>query len=112
MRSSRRNLGLNPELTPEPTPPSLSDDDFIENVQIETTLEEEERYRMEEERLNQHSEEHEDKSEQATDVVLNNPIPKDIVFSSDVSMSDDSSEESVKVVEKAKSESKSSENQR
>lgn len=105
MRSSRQNLGLNPELTPEPTPPSLSDDDFIENVQIETTLEEEER-------LNQHSEEHEDESEQATEVVLNNPIPRDIVFSSDVSMSDDSSEESVKVVEKAKSESKSSENQR
>lgn len=54
MRSSRRNLGLNPEFTPQPTPPSSNDDNLLGDVQIETTLEEE--------GLNQRSEEQEDES--------------------------------------------------
>lgn len=109
MRSSRRNLGLNPEITPQPTPPSSNDEDFSNDIQIETTLEEEERYRREEEGVDQRSDIRTDNSSVSTEVVNKDPIKNDIIFSSDVSDSDGSSDESVKIVEKEKLETKSSE---
>lgn len=57
MRSSRRNRGLVPEYTPEPTPPNSNNSHFSQDFQIETTLEEEERRRGEEEEENVESEE-------------------------------------------------------
>lgn len=117
MRSSRRNLGLNPEFTPEPTPPASSDENFRADFQIETTLEEEDRYRREENERNESSEVEElendstRKEAEVADKAKAQPtVSKDIIFSSDTSSNDDSSDESVKVIEKERLGTKSSEN--
>lgn len=107
MRSSRRNQGLNPEFIPEATPPNSEDSDFAQDFQIKTTVEEEERLRTEEEEENEANKEDvsSDKDE-CTTVTSNKDV--DIVFSSDDSIANDSSEESMAVVEKDKIEKKSS----
>lgn len=107
MRSSRRNQGLNPEFIPEATPPNSEDSDFAQDFQIKTTVEEEERLRTEEEEENEANKEDvsSDKDE-CTTVTSNKDV--DIVFSSDDSIANDSSEESMAVVEKDKVEKKSS----
>lgn len=107
MRSSRRNQGLNPEFIPEATPPNSEDSDFAQDFQIKTTVEEEERLRTEEEEENEANKEDvsSDKDE-CTTVTSNKDV--DIVFSSDDSIVNDSSEESMAVVEKDKVEKKSS----
>lgn len=56
MRTSRRSLGLNPEFEPEPTPPaSDNSDEFINDFQIETTIEENERTAREDEEERQNN---------------------------------------------------------
>lgn len=107
MRSSRRNQGLNPEFIPEATPPNSEGSDFAQDFQIKTTVEEEERLRTEEEEENEANKEDvsSDKDE-CTTVTSNKDV--DIVFSSDDSIANDSSEESMAVVEKDKIEKKSS----
>lgn len=107
MRSSRRNLGLDPEFNPEPTPPTSDDENFIGDFQIETTREEEERYRREENKDEETSSNNEDDTVVTMDVV-NKDKADDIVFSSESSADDESSEDSIKIVEKDKVESKSS----
>lgn len=109
MRSSRRNQGLNPEFIPEATPPNSEDSDFAQDFQIKTTVEEEERLRTEEEEENEANKEDvsSDKDERTT-VTSNKDVDVDIVFSSDDSIANDSSEESMAVVEKDKVEKKSS----
>lgn len=107
MRSSRRNQGLNPEFIPEATPPNSEGSDFAQDFQIKTTVEEEERLRTEEEEENEANKEDvsSDKDE-CTTVTSNKDV--DIVFSSDDSIVNDSSEELMAVVEKDKVEKKSS----
>lgn len=107
MCSSRRNQGLNPEFIPEATPPNSEGSDFAQDFQIKTTVEEEERLRTEEEEENEANKEDvsSDKDE-CTTVTSNKDV--DIVFSSDDSIANDSSEESMAVVEKDKVEKKSS----
>lgn len=115
MRSSRRNLGLNPEFTPEPTPPSSNDDDFLGNVQIESTVEEEARYRREDEEAQQRlTEQNSDSNDNSntvehSNVLVTNNVLEDIVFSSEALIREDSSNESVKVIENQLGETKSSE---
>lgn len=107
MCSSRRNQGLNPEFIPEATPPNSEGSDFAQDFQIKTTVEEEERLRTEEEEENEANKEDisSDKDERTT-VTSNKDV--DIVFSSDDSIVNDSSEELMAVVEKDKVEKKSS----
>lgn len=106
MRSSRRNRVLQPEYTPEPTPPSSNDSRFTQNFQIETTIEEEERIQREdaEERLST--------IEKSPSVEVNSVGSKDdnddINFSSDDSTKTDSSEKSLMIVEEEKSKKSSS----
>lgn len=106
MRSSRRNRGLQPEYTPEPTPPSSNNSCFTQNFQIETTIEEEERIQREdaEERLST--------IEKSPLVEVNSVGSKDdnddINFSSDDSTKTDSSEKSLMIVEEEKSKKSSS----
>lgn len=115
MRSSRRNLGLNPEFTPEPTPPSSNDDDFLGNVQIESTVEEEARYRRQDEEAQRRStEQNSDSNDNSntaehSNVLVTNNVLEDIVFSSEALIREDSSNESVKVIENQQGETKSSE---
>lgn len=109
MRSSRRNLGLGPEFNPEPTPPTSDDDNFIGDFEIETTIEEEERYRKEDNNEVVTPNNNEDDSVDTVDVV-NKDKTNDIVFSSESSADDESSDKSIKIMEKDKVESKSSEN--
>lgn len=106
MRSSRRNRGLVPECTPEPTPPNSSDSHFSQDFQIETTLEEEERLRLEEEEENEKSEE--EASTKEVEDITSEGKQVDINFSSDESTKSDSSEISVIVIDKDKDSKKSS----
>ena len=106
MRSSRRNQGLHPELTPEPTPPSSNDSHFTQDFQIESTLEEEERLQREDE------EERLSTNEKSPSIEMNSVESKedndDINFASDDSTKSDSSEKSLMIVEEGKSKKSSS----
>ena len=101
MRSSRRNRGLRPEYTPEPTPPRSNESNFSQDFQIETTLEEEERIRREEE--NERSQ-----SNENINVTSSKDNQADINLSSDDSTKSDSSDESVAVINDSKETKKSS----
>ena len=107
MRSSRHNLGLGPEFNPEPTPPTSDDENFIGDFQIKTTIEEKEIYRKEENNEEITSNMNEEDSVDASDVVTKDKT-NDIVFSSESSAGDKLSDDSIKIVEKNKIESKSS----
>ncbi|EGG03803.1 Hypothetical protein MELLADRAFT_72526 [Melampsora larici-populina 98AG31] len=99
MRSSRRNLGLRPEYSPEPTPPNsdILVPDSEGNWNIENTLEEEERIRKEDEqenRLNEErSEEEIDSSIEEIKLIKNKSKIKDINWSSEDDSSSSSSKE-------------------
>ena len=107
MRSSRRNKDLRPEFTLEPTPPSSEGSNFTSNLQIETTLEEEERYRREENENVDLLSRNEVESVHDLDST-GKDVGKDIVFSSAKSTDDDSDSDEAIVIEKKTLEKKSS----
>lgn len=107
MRSSRRNRGLRPEYTPEPTPPRSNESNFSQDFQIETTLEEEERIRREEENERSQSND-DDESNENINVTSSKDNQADINLSSDDSTKSDSSDESVAVINDSKETKKSS----
>lgn len=100
MSSSRRNRGLQPEYTPEPTPPGSNNSHFTQDFQIETTLEEEERLQREE------AEERLSTNEKSPSIEINSvgsdDENNDINFSSDDSTKSDSSEKSSMIIEEIK----------
>lgn len=107
MRLSRRNKGLQPEFTPEPTPPNSEDSSFTQNVQIETTIEENERYEREPADTAAASDDSNSKMEENLTIIQN--VENDILFSSGKSTDDDdSSSEDVMIIENKKTEKNSS----
>lgn len=107
MRSSRRNRGLRPEYTPDPTPPQSDASNFSQNFQIETTLEEEERLIREDE--NEKLQSNEDIGSNNNVDVVSARENADVNLSSDDSTKSDSSDESIAVISESKDNKKSSE---
>lgn len=98
MRSSRRRLGLTPEHEPSPTPPNSEGSEFVQDFQIETTIEEEERLRQEDEG-NLSSEVEDEQSQDIEETsTIDTTQDKDIVLSSD--SSDDMKSEELVLTEK------------
>lgn len=103
MRSSRRRQGLNPELIPSPTPSNSDGSDFVQDFQIETTIEEEDRLRWEEQDHQLSSDKQDENSQDIEDTSMTNvEKDKDVVLSSD-SSDDVQSEELILIKDKKKS---------
>lgn len=97
MRSSRRNRGLNPEFTPDPTPPNSESSHFSQDFQIETTLEEEQRLQREEEEERQSVDE--ERSTLQIESTVLKEMDNDINFSSESLTKSDSDDQSLVVIE-------------
>lgn len=96
MRSSRRNQGLNPEFAPSPTPSNSDGSDFLQDFQVETTLEEEEREEREALEKLQSSDKNENSDDNYNSSTIEERQTKDVVMSSE-SSDEDQSEDIVMV---------------
>lgn len=103
MRGSRRRKGLNPELTPATSPSNSDESEFLQDFQVETTLEEEERLQREELERQVSSERNEESEENEESSDIEKTQSKDIVMSSDSSDDEESNTIMIEVDDEPKS---------